>query len=194
MHDLEPFLEELSLDGPVEPFLVLADWLQARGDPWGELIAVQCHDDAHSHALMLTGHGLLAQVADRLCPRDQLVGIAWKRGFVSTVAFADSRGTAWLGDELERLFALPVTALVEEVTFTNTHLEDKDVPALLRVQTRLARVPRLCLEYNWFAHKTVPELARLFPNARVRRQHTDDVERSRDSLLIRSWRGNDEDT
>ncbi|MBX3158314.1 MAG: hypothetical protein KF773_20260 [Deltaproteobacteria bacterium] len=195
MHDraeLDAFLTELSLTGPVEPFLVFADWLQGRGDPWGELIAVQCHDDAaHRHALMLAGHGLLAQVADRLCPHDALVGIAWQRGFVGTIAFSDSRGTDWLGDELARLLALPAAALVAEVSFTGAHLDDDDVRALLRSRRLLARVPRLGLAHNWFSPPTVAALAHAFPNANLADQRTsspDDLDRV---VLQRSWRGDD---
>lgn len=189
--ELQPFLDELSLGGPVEPFLVLADWLQGRGDAWGELIAVQCHDDvARGHALWLASHGLLAQVADRLCPHDALVGLAWQRGFVGTIAFGDSRGTEWLGDELARLLALPVTALVGEVSFTGAHLDDNDVRALLRSRTALARVPRLGLEGNWFTPATVGALQHAFPAARLANQHSAADERD-GPALVRSWRGDD---
>src|SRR5947209_1611380 len=92
--ELQPFLDQLALDGPIEPFLVFADWLQSRGEPWGELISMQCHrgaDDPHRRVLALTGFRLLDQFADELCPHDPLVGIAWQRGFVSLLAFSDTR-------------------------------------------------------------------------------------------------------
>jgi hypothetical protein len=183
--ELQPFLDQLSLTGPIEPFLVFGDWLQAKGDPWGELIVMQCRE------LELEAYTLLAKVADQLCPRDPLVGIAWRRGFVSTIAFADSRGTDWLGDELARLFALPVTALCLELTFAGAHIGDDDVRALLRVKPHLERIPRLDLEGNWFSAPTIAALSRAFPNARLSKQRTDpDAEAAFDrGVMIRSWTG-----
>jgi hypothetical protein len=40
--ELKRLFAQLSFKGPLAPFLVLADWLQSRGDPWGDLIALQC--------------------------------------------------------------------------------------------------------------------------------------------------------
>jgi hypothetical protein len=180
--ELQPFLDQLSLTGPAEPFLVFADWLQAKGDPWGELIVMQCSE------LRLEAYTLLTQVADRLCPRDPFVGISWQRGFVSTIAFADTRGTDWLGDELARLFALPVTSLCLELTFGGVQLGDDDVRALLRVKPHLERIPRLDLEGNWFSVPTTAALQRAFPAARLANQRTDPDDRVGDrGTLIRSW-------
>jgi hypothetical protein len=199
--ELQPFLDQLSLTGPVEPFLVFADWLQGRGDPWGELIAMQCHtemlgavDDAKRRELRLVGYGLLAKLADRLCPHDPLVGIAWQRGFVGTIAFSDSHGPDWLGGELARLFASPVTSLCAELTFGGAQIGDDDVRALLRVKPHLDRIRRLDLEGNWFSQATISALERAFPNARLGKQRNEVPDEregavSDRGVLIRSWGG-----
>jgi hypothetical protein len=179
--ELQPFLDQLSLTGPIEPFLVFADWLQARGDPWGELIVMQCRE------LRLESYSLLATYADQLCPHDPLVGIAWQRGFVSTIAFADSHGTDWLGDELAALFARPVTALCGELTFAGTQLGDDDVRALLRVKPHLDRIGRLDLEGNWFSAPTVRALALAFPHANLGSQRAAPDERDERGVLVKSW-------
>ncbi len=189
--ELAPFLSELSLEGPLEPFLVFADWLQARGDPWGELIALQCqpstHDEHHKKTLALASFGILERVADTLCPRDQAVGISWRRGFVAVIAFGDAFGPAWLGDELARLFASPVTALCTELSFTGAHLDDDYVQPILRFKSRLERIPKLDLENNWFSPSVVAGLRAAFPNARVALQHGEDEGPSERVVLLKSW-------
>lgn len=190
--ELAAFLEQLSLAGPIEPFLVFADWLQGRGDPWGELITMQCQPELASdhpkHRIVeLTAFRLLDQLADRLCPHDSLVGIAWSRGFVSLIAFSDTRGPDFVGDELRRLFALPAVALCREVSFANGYLGDDDVRGLLRVRDRLNRLDRLDLQGNWFTPSTVRALRTAFPRARLDQQRGEDGERPDRSLFIKSW-------
>jgi hypothetical protein len=191
--ELEPFLAELSLDGPIEPFLVFADWLQGRGDSWGELIAMQCaprprprDNEQHGKRLLLAGFTLLQQIADRLCPHDPFVGIAWRRGFVSTIAFSDCHDGAWLGDELARLFASPATALCTELLLVETNLGDEHVQPLLRHKARLERLV-LDLSYNWFSAATVAALASAFPKARLAGQRQEHEEMP--LPLGNSWAG-----
>jgi hypothetical protein len=174
--ELEPLLAELSLTGPVEPFLVLADWLQIRGDPWGELIAMQCQrttDDRQKRTLSLASFSILQRVADTLCPHDPVVGIAWQRGFVSVIAFGDSHGPSWFGDELARLFANPVTQLCRELSFAGAHIDDAYVQPILRFKSRLDRIPQLDFERNWFSSPTVMALRQAFPHAQVGNQRGD---------------------
>jgi hypothetical protein len=190
--ELQPFLDQLALDGPVDPFLVLADWLQDRGHPWGELIAVACQDTGDADAKKTFGvltHNLLEQLADRLCPRDRAVGIAWRRGFVSTIAFSDGGTPDWLGHELRRLLALPVTALCTEVSFAGADLGDDHVRALLGVRPRLARLARLDLQRNWFSPAVTRGLAEAFPNVYLgeqRRGPDDGLDEP--GAFVRSWR------
>ena len=79
----DELLAELSLTGPIDPFLVLADWLQGRGDPWGELIALQCQGDLDPEKrkhLELASFNVLQRVADRLCPPDPMIGCLTRTG------------------------------------------------------------------------------------------------------------------
>jgi hypothetical protein len=188
--EIQPFLDQLSLSGPIEPFLVFADWLQSRGDPWGELIVMMCND------LRLESYSVVAKHQQQLCTHDPLVGIAWHRGFVSTIAFSDSHGTDWLAGELAQLFAQPVTALCTELSFAGTQLGDDDVRALMRVKPHLDRIDRsgrLDLEGNWFTGPTVRALAHAFPRARLGNQRADPDERDDRGVLVKSWDERDDD-
>ena len=188
----DELLAELSLTGPIDPFLVLADWLQGRGDPWGELIALQCQGDLDPEKrkhLELASFNVLQRVADRLCPPDPMIGIAWKRGFVSMIAFSDVRTPEWLGDQLIRLLELPVATLCIEVSLAGVDLGDEHVQPLLRARARLLQVVRLQLGRNWFSRATVEALRAAFPAAQLEPQKTDD--RSGEIVLPmgNSWAG-----
>lgn len=190
--ELRGFIDQLSLAGPIEPFLVFADWLQGKGDPWGELIAMQCQapvgtQDPRLKIIELTGYRVLDQISERLCPHDALVKISWQRGFVSLLAFSDTRGAHWLGDELARLFALPAVALCRDVSFLDGYLGDEHVRDLLRVRERLAALDRLNFEGNWFTAPTVRALRNAFPKAWLDRQRGSDEDRPDRSLFVKSW-------
>lgn len=182
---LRGFLEQLSLAGPVEPFLVFADWLQGKGDPWGELIAVQCQP--HTLELVELGARLQAQISDRLCPHDAVVEVSWQRGFVSRLAFPGLSDANRLGGELARLFALPAVALCREVSFQDGDLGDEHVRDLLRVRERLAALDRLNFEGNWFTPPTILALRTAFPTARLDRQRGSDEDRPDRALFVKSW-------
>lgn len=182
---LRSFFDQLSLAGPVEPFLVFADWLQGQGDPWGELIAVQCQP--HTLELVELGARLLALISARLCPHDPVVEVSWQRGFVSVLAFSDTRGATWLADELARLFALPAVGLCREVSFRDGDLGDEHVRDLMRVRERLVALDRLDLEGNWFTPPTVRALRNAFPKAQLDRQRGSDEDRPDRALFVKSW-------
>jgi len=182
---LRSFFDQLSLAGPVEPFLVFADWLQGQGDPWGELIAVQCQP--HTLELVELGARLLALISARLCPHDPVVEVSWQRGFVSVLAFSDTRGATWLADELARLFALPAVVLCREVSFRDGDLGDEHVRDLMRVRERLVALDRLDLEGNWFTPPTVRALRNAFPKAQLDRQRGSDEDRPDRALFVKSW-------
>jgi hypothetical protein len=190
--ELERFLDQLALDGPLEPFLVFADWLQDRGDPWGELIAMQCQtteEVAKKKELGLSSLRLLDQLADRLCPHHSLVGIAWKRGFVQFIGFSDAETERWLGDELARLFAEPATALCSELTLAGAHLDDAHAVALVRHQERLRRIARVDLRGNWFSPSVTRNLESLFPGALLGDQREAPVSGGERRAFLRSWGG-----
>ncbi len=189
--ELRGFIDQLSLTGPIEPFLVFADWLQGKGDPWGELIAMQCAssggDDPKQKILELTAFRVLDSIADELCKHDSLVGIAWQRGFVSLITVSDPRGPNWLGDELARMFSLPAVALCRDISFVNGYLGDEHVRDLLRVRARLATVDRLNFEGNWFTAPTIRALRSAFPKAWLDNQRGSDEDRPDRALFVKSW-------
>jgi uncharacterized protein (TIGR02996 family) len=97
------------------PRLVYADWLEERGDPRGELIALQCRqglDEAGERRVraLVKAHG-----RKWLGPLAPIVttGHAFRRGFVAraTVKWGAAKNVARLG-------ALPAWATVEELDFS----------------------------------------------------------------------------
>jgi hypothetical protein len=191
MTEMKRFLDQLSLDGPLEPFLVFADYLQDRGDPWGELIAMQCQttDDLEKKkAFGLASLRLLDQLADTLCPRPAHVGIAWKRGFVQFIGFSDSEHAHWFDEQLAQLFARPACALCNELLLAGAHLDDAHAVVLLRHKARLQALPRLDLRSNWFSPSVMKNLARVFPKAMMGGERGEYVP-GQHRTLVKSWGG-----
>src|SRR5687768_11777107 len=71
-------LERATLDDPESPeaYLVYADWLSGRGDPRGELIALQCNGAPIRAYVREHRRHLLGPLAE------QNVRIKWHRGFI----------------------------------------------------------------------------------------------------------------
>lgn len=193
MTEMKRFLDQLSLDGPLEPFLVFADYLQDCGDPWGELIAMQCQttdDLAKKKEFGLASLRLLDQLADTLCPRPKHVGIAWKRGFVQFIGFSDTEHADWFGDQLAQLFARPACALCSEMLMSGAHLDDAHAVVLLRHKTRLQALARLDLRSNWFSPSVVKNLAQVFPKALIGDQPDQYLRAGgHHRAMIKSWGG-----
>jgi hypothetical protein len=190
--ELQGWLAQLSLDGPIDPFLVFADWLQSRNDPWGELIAVQCASrellELHAGTLWNEQERLLQEHGRTWCPLYNRTGriVRWSRGFVRYVAYLEDTSGQELGNELRRLFASPQGALFTEISFRNAHLDSSHLPALLEVRGALARMTELNLEGNWFGPTVVRELYLAFPRARLGNQRgtTDEDD---PGMFKRSW-------
>lgn len=78
-----------------QPRLVYADWLQAQGDPLGELIAVQCHAERvdrwepRHRVLRERAESLLASFRRRWIPNFTGVEIEFRRGFPERARFED---------------------------------------------------------------------------------------------------------
>jgi len=113
-----PELEAMIETDPerVENYLAYADWLQAQGDPRGELIAVQAPQPHHSATALayrsqklLTRHReyLLGGLADL----DTALELKWELGFIKSAHVATSRQDEEDGLELAQvlgaLLALP---------------------------------------------------------------------------------------
>lgn len=110
---LESHLSALSFSDP-QGFLVLADWLQAQQDPWGELIALQ-------HAVLTKP--VLEPEITALLERHSAAWAgtahcAWHLGFVRTVTLHPFEPTlAGLIAALNDFFARPVARLCDGVVF-----------------------------------------------------------------------------
>jgi uncharacterized protein (TIGR02996 family) len=78
--------------GELAGFLVAADWLTARGDPWGELISAQCRlEGATDPSVFLTfqkqAAALLLAHGTRWLGGE--VSATWRRGFVERIELDD---------------------------------------------------------------------------------------------------------
>ena len=150
------------------PRVLFAEWLIARGDPWGELIRAQCAlgaglNPAERIALREEERALLARHQRAwLAPYEARgMSLALRRGFVDEV-------TVWdlprVGDALARVFANePVRALTLRV------YRGADA-ALQRVIDAgwLARLDKLAIQ-GAYGDETLRALARALPSTAVTR-------------------------
>jgi len=184
--DLAPFVDGLSLYGAIEPFLVLADFLQSRDDPWGELISLSClrADDPAARDRRIAE--LQGELAPRLWPADDFLVRSWWRGFVSAVTVTDSEGPAWLGAQLERLLDAPGSMLCGELAFRDFELGDGNVDMLIGLGDRIRRMARVAFDGNRFSTAAIERLQTTFPHATFARQ-TDTFDDRGPRVLIKSW-------
>jgi hypothetical protein len=168
--ELEPFLVDLSLDGPIEPFHVLADFLQSKGELWGELIAIQCASrelmELHASNLWDEQERLKTRIGREINPFFREVGVAviFDRGFIKSVLFHEPFYD--LGKRLAALFELPSGRLVTEMSFRNCFLDDASGGQLAKVP-QLRRMKHLDLRGNRFQPDTIRDLYTAFPGALV---------------------------
>jgi uncharacterized protein (TIGR02996 family) len=132
-------LEALIAAAPdkAENYLVYADWLTSQGDPRGELITLQ-HSASDDKAIGERVQALLA-ANNRFLPDvdDQLVHIAWRWGFLSSVHFNNDRD--WMVDDIDTaglakaFFSAPVAQVLEEVQIGILRWDhcETDVPMLI---------------------------------------------------------------
>jgi len=193
--DVAPFLGELSLTGPIEPFFVLADWLLDRGERWGDLIAFECRreietEPAKRRELEAMRYSSIGEIAFQLCPyASPPIGLAWKRGFIHLVSFADAASTEWLGSELARILGLPMAALCSELVLAGADLGDEHVQAMLRVRSHLLQLPVIDIRHNWFSAPTVAALKEAFPTALLENQRSRDNSGEIAVPMGNSWAG-----
>lgn len=171
--ELARFLDGMSLYGSIGPFHVLADWLQQQGDPWGELISLQCLHSTDPGASERRIAQLIAELAPRLWPSDELIVKTHWRGFVSSIHVTDSEDPEWLAGQLLTLLDAPGVALCTELSCRDAKLRDRNVIVFRRLHSRLARMTRLDFSGNWFESAAVAELRELFPHASFDHQGPD---------------------
>ncbi len=135
-------LIEADLDS-VEPFLVYADWLQARGDPRGELAALQHRlatsptdelREEEGRLLSARAAALLGPLAD--CP--QIARLGWRLGFVERACLFVDRSPDYDEPTLMRTFlAHPACRFLRELVLCDRDLRlDSLADALLRAPPR----------------------------------------------------------
>jgi uncharacterized protein (TIGR02996 family) len=148
-----PELEASILADPddVARYLVYADWLQAQGDPRGELISLQ-------HArLQRDSAELRAREAALLKSQPQVslgdlepliskgLSVTWRLGFLHTVRVARDRfdSTLDVAGTLAQVLASPSAKFVSEVTIGLCHTQQADSNFQAAVDVLAARRPPL---------------------------------------------------
>ena len=103
-----------SIDDPA-PYLVFADWLQERDDPWGRLIVLQ-------HELeQRPGDGAIAAEVEALLKKQgwapkakpKLLRLDWRWGFIRSVRVYDELGHEDVEKVLGPVLKLPMAALIQ---------------------------------------------------------------------------------
>ncbi len=133
-----PELEARILSNPddLSAYLVYGDWLSERGDPRGELIAVQAKlkETPGDAALQATEKTLLADNAQAWLgaladkgPKD--LAITWKLGFIDSVRFGPPLDDyEWasidFAEALAIVLGLPGTAFIRELVFGSQECDD----------------------------------------------------------------------
>jgi hypothetical protein len=176
---LESLLSALDIDGPIEPFLALARWLEGRGEPWGELIAAQCAAEGKPAGSAESQHAskLLRAHGRDLCFLHGVFGssVFWRRGFVCFARLDNCSIVESFASELSKLFALPAFTLCRELSLRGAYMRDEHVPVFLSQCECLARMTTLDLEENFFSSGAVRSLQASLPNAKIGHQRRVDV-------------------
>lgn len=185
----EPTLEAAMFAAPDDPSpaLVYADWLQANGNPWGELITVQ-----HALASKPKDKALKAREKKLLTalrlPSAQFVKLTWRRGLVESVHVFNERD--WMDEShevipiVQPLFALPMCDGLKELRTGVIRWDSNtiDVPAVLECAanrpfaTRLERLfvgdipPNVDMDHHVIGD--VRALSKQFPRLRWLKLHS----------------------
>jgi uncharacterized protein (TIGR02996 family) len=107
-------LEKALVAAPTDekPRLVYSDWLQAQGDPWGEIIALACAGKRKQAATLLGVHEV-DLTADLGAHRE--VSLDWYRGFLSRVVIKPKKQSGAL-QLMSEVFELRTALLLEELS------------------------------------------------------------------------------
>jgi len=159
--ELQRLLVQLDFQGPATPFFVLADWLQCRGDPWGELIALQCvHERTDDREQRRELDRLVDERAAAIFPwfgkPDRVLRLV--RGFVREVQLA---ADLEFPRDLPALFASRGARIADAVI---VGLDDALVDGVC--QTRgLAGCTRLAFVDHFLSDARIARLRLAFPDA-----------------------------
>jgi uncharacterized protein (TIGR02996 family) len=137
-HTSNPNLEARLLANPddVSAYLVYGDWLIERGDPRGELIAVQAKlkEKPGEAALLASESKLLADNAQTWLgslagKEDKDLAVKWRLGFIDSIRLGpplDDYGTSDLDfpAAIGTLMALPYSELVREIIVGSKEYDD----------------------------------------------------------------------
>ncbi|HEU0030177.1 MAG TPA: TIGR02996 domain-containing protein [Kofleriaceae bacterium] len=145
-------LEQAIFNNPNDPstYSVLADWLQSRGDPRGELIALAIagKDDAVQALLEEHSEQFLGPLADHTETYDgsERPAFEWKHGFIRAARLSHDHNAdeldvdGGLARVLEQLLDHPSGRFVQELAFGfNGDPNDDNLESLIAT---LARTPR----------------------------------------------------
>lgn len=140
-----PELEKAIEDNPYDTaaYSVLADWLQANGDPRGELIALQLGGKKKQAEALLASHeayfyGPLAE-HKHTYDGDETEALTWKYGFIHAARlshdyYGDEEWKGTLGEVLELLLAHPSGRFLAELTFVfNRDPNEDDLQDLIDI-------------------------------------------------------------
>lgn len=154
---LKQHLASLSLSGPIEPFLVFADWLQANGDPWGELISASCTRRAVPQTL--------ARLGNTVCFVHGTSGghVWWERGFVAGIAWDVMLTPRAFAAELPRLLSLPACHFLPDLRLGG--LRDEHAPAVESVAAKLESLRNFQFVQHELSPVVEETLRQRFPNA-----------------------------
>lgn len=160
-------LAALDLRGPVEPFLVFADWLQSQGSVWGELMEEQCR-----LPVPVTTGPALERHGQTVCflVRRPAARLRWERGFITFVERVNGAQEDVFLDELQALLALPACALMRSLVFNGGLLFDEHARAMVVCAEALKRLPRLLVLRHAFSREAEAELRVALPLARLQRR------------------------
>ncbi len=162
------------------PYLVYADWLQAQGDPRGELIVRMSHG-AEVHELVKTHkRHLFGSLAPRILPPLNEPPLIWRLGFIHRIELERERRGKDIAPQLEMILTHPSGALVVEAVLRSDDLAD--LRATLAILVRVAP-PLRVLEIASATEigdlgevlEAFPKLKRLSVKMRSRRQQAPGV-------------------
>lgn len=113
------------------PFLVYADWLLSKGNPRGELIALQAAGKERKTSEAALRRKLLPQLLGPLLGYEDRLAETWRLGFIETIRIeatrADEAGGVDLMKLLEPALRLPSTRFLRELTIALPSVHEAEV-------------------------------------------------------------------
>jgi uncharacterized protein (TIGR02996 family) len=161
-----PELEEALCEAPadaIELFLVYGDWLEAQGDPRGELVAVQAKRLGDPNDIAL--RDAEARILDR--HRASLIGdlpvgdgatLLWRLGFIreARIAANDDFSAAELAEAVARSAILP---RLQTLSLAMGTMGEEGARAILSNKKAFAHLKQLDLSENFIPDELAGELA-----------------------------------